>query len=189
MSALAERKSAARAAAFERRRIAHEAAPGAAEQAARLMRVLEAHRGQPLAGYMPMRTEIDPLPAMGAAAAQGEVCVPVIVARATPLRFRAWTPDCPLVEGPFGARVPEGGAWIEPRVLIVPLVAFTRAGGRLGYGGGFYDRTLQGLRARGPVTAIGYAFAAQEDPDLPLDPLDQPLDLIVTEAEVIEPGQ
>ncbi len=189
MTGLAERKAAARAAAFERRRAAHATAPGAQEQAARLAAVLGDHRGLAVAGYMPMRTEIDPLPAMAAAASHGPVCVPVIVARATPLRFRRWTPGCAMVPGTFGAQVPQTGDWIEPQVLIVPLVAFTRAGGRLGYGGGFYDRTLQGLRDRGPVTAIGYAFAAQEDPDLPLDPTDQPLDLIVTEAEVITPGR
>jgi len=69
----------------------------------------------------------------------------------------------------------------------VPLVAFSRQGGRLGYGGGFYDRTLEGLRAKRSTLAIGFAYAAQELPDLPLEPTDQPLDLIVTEQGVIEP--
>jgi len=70
----------------------------------------------------------------------------------------------------------------------VPLVAFSRSGGRLGYGGGFYDRTLERLRARRPTLAVGFAYGAQEDPALPLEPTDQPLDVIVTEAEVITPG-
>ena len=75
--------------------------------------------------------------------------------------------------------------FIEPEILIVPLVAFDRAGGRLGYGGGFYDRTLELLRSRRPTRAIGFAYAAQEAEALPLEPTDQPLDMVVTEAEVI----
>ena len=69
--------------------------------------------------------------------------------------------------------------------MIVPLLSFTRTGARLGYGGGFYDRTLEGLRAKRPTLAIGFAFAGQEG-EVPLEPTDQPLDLIVTEAGVIE---
>ncbi len=178
-------KAAAREAAFARRAAAHAVCRGAG--AAHLAQALAPYRGRALSGYMPMRTEIDPLPAMSTAAAHGPVCVPVIVAKGQPLRFRAWTPGCVMVPGPFGASVPEIGDWLIPEVLIVPLVAFSRSGGRLGYGGGFYDRTLALLRAARPTVAIGYAFAAQEDADLPLDSTDQPLDLIVTEAGVIVP--
>ncbi|MGD9919313.1 MAG: 5-formyltetrahydrofolate cyclo-ligase [Paenirhodobacter sp.] len=141
--------------------------------------------GAALSGYLPIRSEIDPRPAM--AAHPGPVGVPVILGPAQPLIFRRWTPEARLVEGPFGAMVPEEGAEVVPRVLIVPLVAFDRRGFRLGYGGGFYDRTLERLRARGPVTAIGFAFAAQELPEVPTEPTDQPLDLIVTEKGVITP--
>jgi 5-formyltetrahydrofolate cyclo-ligase len=90
-----------------------------------------------------------------------------------------------MVEGAFKALIPEGGAELVPSVLIVPLVAFDRRGFRLGYGGGFYDRTLEGLRARGPVTAIGFGFAAQEMAEVPIEPTDQRLDLIVTERSVL----
>ncbi len=76
---------------------------------------------------------------------------------------------------------------MTPQILIVPLVAFSRTGGRLGYGGGFYDRTLEQLRAQGPVMAVGFAYAAQEDPALPIESTDQPLDLIVTEQGIITP--
>jgi 5-formyltetrahydrofolate cyclo-ligase len=107
--------------------------------------------------------------------------------RGNPLSFREWSPDCDLVDGGFGTRIPVAGNWVVPEVLIVPLVAFDRRGGRLGYGGGFYDRTLAELRAAGPTLAIGYAWGAQEDDLLPLEETDQPLDLIVTEAEVIRP--
>ncbi|WP_375280470.1 5-formyltetrahydrofolate cyclo-ligase [Pseudooctadecabacter sp.] len=164
--------------------MAHEAGFG---HAGHLSSVLAGYRGVPLAGYAQMRTEIDPTPAMEEAAAHGPVCLPVIEAAGQPLKFRTWTPGCAMTPGAFGARIPETGDWITPEILIVPLVAFSRAGGRLGYGGGFYDRTLEGLRALRPTLAIGFAYAAQELPDLPLEPTDQPLDLIVTEEGVIEP--
>ncbi len=173
-------KAAARQAAFAARKVAFAAGQG---QAAELLAdVLASERGRVLSGYMPMRTEIDPLPAM--AAHQGPVGVPVIVAKAQPLRFREWTPGCALVAGEFGALIPAEGGWLEPQVLIVPLLAFDARGYRLGYGGGFYDRTLEGLRARGPVLAVGFAFAAQEVEAVPIDATDQRLDMIVTEREV-----
>ncbi len=180
---LAEEKAEARAAALTRRKAAFEA--GHADASAHLRAVLAAHGGKVLSGYMPMRTEIDPLPAM--AAHSGRVCVPVIVAKGQPLTFREWRAEAPMIDGPFEAQVPAVGDWLVPQVLIVPLVAFDRRGGRLGYGGGFYDRTLQGLRARGPVLALGYAWAAQEAEGLPLEPTDQPLDMIVTERGLVRP--
>ncbi len=135
--------------------------------------------GKVLSGYMPMRTEIDPLPAM--AAHRGVVGVPVIPGPAMPLRFREWSPGCALEAGAFGAMIPAEGAWVEPEVLIVPLLAFDARGYRLGYGGGFYDRTLEALRARRPTLAVGFAFAAQEVAEVPTEPTDQRLDAIVTE--------
>lgn len=186
MTDLAAIKSAARKAAFARRKEAH--ATGHSDESALLRQTLAPHLGQPISAYMAMRTEIDPTPAMAEAARHGPVAVPVIIAKGAPLRFRRWTPGVEMVDGGFGALIPVTGDWVTPRVLIVPLVAFDRAGGRLGYGGGFYDRTLAELRAHGPVTAIGFAWSAQEAADLPLEPTDQPLDLIVTEREVITPG-
>ncbi len=185
MSDLAAIKAAARTAAFARRKAAFDAAyPGAAGH---LSEVLAGYRGVPLAGYMAMRTEIDPTPAMEEAAAHGPVCVPVIMGAGLPLKFSRWTPDIALRDGPFGAKVPAVDDFFDPEILIVPLVAFDRSGGRLGYGGGFYDRTLQGLRAKRATLAIGFAFAAQEADSLPLEPTDQPLDMIVTEQGVITP--
>ena len=171
-------KAAARTAAFARRKVAFSAGQGQAAEI--LADVLSAHQGKALAGYMPMRTEIDPLPAMSAH--QGLVGVPVIMAAATPLKFREWGPGVAMVAGEFGALIPAEGAWVTPQVVIVPLLAFDSRGFRLGYGGGFYDRTLQGLRAKGPVLAIGFAFAAQEVDAVPTDDFDQRLDLIVTVA-------
>jgi 5-formyltetrahydrofolate cyclo-ligase len=177
-------KAEARRAAFAARKLAFAAGQG---QAAELLAdYLAAHRGRILSGYMPMRTEIDPLPAM--AAHQGPVCVPVIPGPAQPLRFREWTPGCAMVAGEFGALIPAEGAWLEPEVLIVPLLSFDRRGFRLGYGGGFYDRTLERLRQRHPTQAIGFAFAAQEVPMVPTDPTDQRLDAILTEAGPVPLG-
>lgn len=181
---LAEDKAAVRRAAFAARKAAFDLDRGGAS--GMLSSVLAGYRGVPLAGYMPMRSEIDPLPAMAEAAAYGPVAVPVIMAAAQPLRFSRWTPEAPMRDGPFGARVPEVEDFLEPEILIVPLVAFTRSGGRLGYGGGFYDRTLQGLRARRATLAIGFAYGAQQMQSLPLEPTDQPLDLIVTDTEIID---
>ncbi len=182
---LETRKAAARKAALTRRKTAFDSqAPGGA---GKLSEVLAGRRGVPMAGYMPIRTEIDPRPAMAEAAAHGPVGIPVIMAQAQPLRFARWEPDMPLVPGPFGAQIPEHPEFFEPELLIVPLVAFSRHGGRLGYGGGFYDRTLERLRAARPTLAIGFAFAAQEAADLPLEPTDQPLDMIVTESGIITP--
>ncbi|OAN96788.1 5-formyltetrahydrofolate cyclo-ligase [Sulfitobacter geojensis] len=184
MSDLAEVKAAARKAAFARRKPLFESANAA--QAGYLSEVLAGYRGVPLSGFMPIRTEIDPTPAMAEATAHGIVGVPVIEAKAQPLRFAEWTPDTVMINGVFGAQIPETQTFFEPEILIVPLLAFNRNGGRLGYGGGFYDRTLEMLRAKRPTLAIGFAFARQEVDDLPLEATDQPLDLIVTEAGVIE---
>jgi 5-formyltetrahydrofolate cyclo-ligase len=173
-------KALARKAAFERRAEAFAAGQGQAAEI--LADFLAGQAGKALSGYMPMRTEIDPLPAM--AAHQGPVGVPVIIGKGLPLRFREWTPGCRMVEGTFKAMIPEEGAWVEPQVLIVPLLAFDARGYRLGYGGGFYDRTLEGLRAREPVLAVGFAFAAQEVPEVPIEPTDQRLNAVVTEKGV-----
>ncbi|MFK7752900.1 MAG: 5-formyltetrahydrofolate cyclo-ligase [Sedimentitalea sp.] len=182
---MADIKAAARKAAFARRKAAF--ARGGAV-AGVLSGLLAGHRGVALAGYMPIRTEIDPLPAMAEASAYGPVGVPVIQASGHALKFSRWEPDCTMVEGPFGAQIPADEDYFEPEILIVPLVAFDRRGGRLGYGGGFYDRTLEQLRARRATLAVGFAYADQEADALPLEPTDQPLDLIVTEHGVITPA-
>ena len=177
-------KALARKAAFAARKEAF--ARGQGQAAEILADYLSAQAGAVLSGYMPMRTEIDPLPAM--AAHRGVVGVPVIPGPAMALRFREWSPGCALVAGEFGALIPAEGAWVEPAVLIVPMLAFDARGYRLGYGGGFYDRTLEGLRAKRPTLAVGFAFAAQEVDEVPIDAYDQQLDAVVTEEGVREFG-
>ncbi len=186
MTDLASQKADARKAAFARRKAAR-SADADARATAHLLSVLTPLKGAALAGYMPIRTEIDPIPAMAALASFGPVGVPVIQGEGQALKFREWSPGCMMQDGPFGAQVPVKGVWVTPQVLIVPLVAFTPQAMRLGYGGGFYDRTLEGLRAQGPVTAIGYAYSAQLAETLPLEDTDQPLDMVVTEQGVMTP--
>lgn len=181
-------KAALRQTAFAARKQAF-AARGDTGAIARAIAHLLAEIGPPedriIAGYLPIRTEIDPVPAMTALHLGGaRLCVPVISGKGQPLDFRAWTPDSPLTEGPFGASVPQSGDWLIPDTLIVPMLAFDETCNRLGYGGGFYDRTLARL---GPVRAIGLAFAAQRLPDVAAGPTDVALDCIVTETGVIRP--
>lgn len=174
-------KRAAREAAFARRKEAHGRGLDEAAQE-RLLALLDVQRGRVLAGFVPIHSEINPLPVMAQMAAHGPVCLPVVEGKGQPLSFREWRPGCRMAPGAFGAAVPAEGATLVPEVLIVPLVAFDRQGNRLGYGGGYYDRTLQILRSAGPTLAIGFAYAAQEAEALPLEPTDQKLDAIVTDA-------
>ncbi len=171
-------KPAARKAALMARASAHAAGQGKA--AAHLAETLRPHAGKVLAGYLAMRDEIDPMPAL--LAHHGPVGLPVMEGKGMPLRFRAWHPGAELADGGFGTRIPAAGAWLDPDILIVPMVAFDCRGYRLGYGGGFYDRTLAELRARKPILAIGFAFDAQELAQVPTEPTDQRLDLLVTES-------
>ena len=184
---IAVEKQAARQAAMARRKVAHLAASGAGEAAAE--HVLEWLESAPeirsISGYMPIHTELDILPAMHALHARGYVLsVPVIIGKAKPLAFRAWTPESKMVSGPFGARVPESGAWEQPDLLLCPMLAFDAQGQRMGYGGGFYDRTIA---KRAPIRALGFAYAAQQVDGLPTEPTDMPLDGVITENGLVSP--
>ncbi|OIQ92780.1 putative 5-formyltetrahydrofolate cyclo-ligase [mine drainage metagenome] len=174
------------------RRAAARAALGAAGPALLARAALAALDGleaeaQVVAGYWPLGDEADPRPLLAALAEAGAaLCLPVVAGRGLPLLFRRWAPGQALETGPHGTRHPAAGAQtLAPTLVLVPLLAFDGDGGRLGYGGGFYDRTLAALRAADPaVRALGLAFAAQKVDKLPLDRFDQRLDLIVTETGV-----
>lgn len=184
MDPLADQKANLRKIAFQRRKAAHSSVDtGPATDI--LLDHLAPFAGQVIAGYMPIRTEIDVLPAMQALSERSVLGVPVIQGAGQPLVFHRWTPDAAMVDGPYGARVPEIADPVVPSVVIVPLVAFDPFGMRLGYGGGFYDRTLQRLREKATVHAVGFAYAAQRMDRLPKEPTDQPLDAIVTETGVL----
>jgi 5-formyltetrahydrofolate cyclo-ligase len=188
-AALARQKSLARRGARHARADAHrrlrEHAPGMVAEA--FLAGLPMPMLGVVSGYMPIDDELDPLPLMGQLAARGLTCaLPVVVGRDRPLLFREWTPGMAMQPGRFGIPAPGPQALeVQPSVLLVPLLAFDRAGRRLGYGGGFYDRTLAGLRADAAVVAVGLAYAAQEIPAVPADARDQRLDWIVTEREVL----
>ena len=137
-------------------------------------------RGAELAGYWPIGTEIDIRPLLHAAFARGTgVCLPVTPPPGEALSFHRWQPGAVLRPGRFGTSEP-GSAAVTPSVVLVPLLAFDRHGGRLGYGGGYYDRTLAALR---PGTyAIGCGFALQEIDRVPMATHDCRMDAIATEA-------
>ncbi len=144
--------------------------------------------GTIVSGFMPMKTEINPLPLMRKLAEAGaQLALPVVEGRGKPLTMRAWQWGEELGSGVWGIREPKpDAALVDPDILLVPLLAFDRAGYRLGYGGGYYDLTIAGLRARKTITAVGIAFAAQEVARVPTTPHDARLDLVLTEREVID---
>jgi 5-formyltetrahydrofolate cyclo-ligase len=141
-----------------------------------------------VSGFMPMKTEINPLPLLRKLADAGaQLALPAIAGRGKALIMRAWKFGDPFKTGQWGIRepVPEAPE-VAPDILIVPLAAFDRAGHRIGYGAGYYDMTIKALRATKKVIAIGIAFAAQEIPKVPATEHDAPLDLVLTEREMID---
>lgn len=180
---IAARKSALRTLLKARRSTAHADPARRAALSQALVAALPAFaRGRCLAGYMPLPSEADPRAAMEAHT--GPLCLPVVVAPAAALAFVGWRPGQDLRRGAFGIAEPATGTACRPEVLIVPVLGFDAAGRRLGYGGGYYDRTLAALRrdGAGPVLALGLAYDAQECPSLPTEATDARLDAIVTEA-------
>jgi 5-formyltetrahydrofolate cyclo-ligase len=136
-----------------------------------------------VSGFWPIKEEIDIRPLMIELFNSGcQMVLPVVQGRGKPLLFRAWRPGDRLEVGVFGTLQPSARReTVEPDALLVPLLACDEAGWRLGYGGGFYDRTLRGLRARRKVTAVGVGFDAQLVPEVPHGPDDQPLDWLLTD--------
>lgn len=143
--------------------------------------------GAAVSGFWPIGDEIDPRPLMAALADRGHpLALPVVIEPGSLLVFRAWAPGDPLEGGVYGTRHPAADRpEVVPRVALVPLLAFDASGDRLGYGGGYYDRTIAALRRDGPVVAIGVAYAAQEVDAVPAGPDDQRLDWIVTENRLV----
>jgi 5-formyltetrahydrofolate cyclo-ligase len=164
---------------------AGKAAAAAAAIAARVAELI-APEAKIVAAYWPLTGELDPRPALQRLAARGHrLALPRMQGKALPLAFHAWDWGQPLIQGGFGVMQPDPAtATAIPDVVLVPLLAFDRQGHRLGYGRGYYDRTLSALRAAGAARlAIGLAFALQEVKAVPSGPADQPLDAIVTERE------
>ena len=184
----ADAKAALRRVMLERRRTAHMA--GASETAAEVARsVLETVPVQDkiIAGYWPLGDELDCRPALEALAQAGAtVALPVAAGQGHALVFRQWRPGDPLERGPFGTMHPGSkAAVVDPETLLVPLLAFDLAGHRLGYGAGYYDRTISALRAVRKITAIGLAYDVQRVDTVHADAHDQPLDGVITANGVL----
>jgi 5-formyltetrahydrofolate cyclo-ligase len=140
-----------------------------------------------VSGFMPFKSEVNPIPLMRKLASLGAaLALPVVQGRGQPLIMRAYGFGDELAAGQWGIREPKPEApEVFPDILLVPLLAFDRSGHRLGYGAGYYDMTIARLRALKPIVAIGIAFAAQEIDAVPVTPRDARLDLVLTEKEVI----
>ena len=184
---IAEVKRKARTAASKRRAEAHEILKDTAGLAM-------AKRGLPagldlaagiVSGFIPYKSEITTVPMLNRLHRDGwQTCLPIVIAPEEPLIFRAWAPGDALVPGAWDIPVPVDSApEVLPDVLLVPMLAFDRKGFRLGYGGGFYDRTLEKLRELKKVVAIGVAYHAQMVGEVPVGIHDAPLDYVMTEQE------
>jgi len=145
-------------------------------------------KGTIVSGFMPLKSELNPIPLMRKLAEAGaRLALPAIAGRGKPLIMRAYSFGDDLARGQWGIREPKPeAAEVAPDILLVPLAAFDRAGHRIGYGAGYYDMTLAALRAKKAITAVGLAFAAQETSEVPATARDERLDLVLTEREVID---
>ena len=162
------------------------------EIAGEVQRGIKASRNEPhmVAGFYPIQTEVDGLFILKALnAIQCRCALPVMAGKDKPLSFKEWDLEEPLNDGPYGTREPSAELPnVKPDIILVPLLAFDARGNRLGYGGGFYDRTLEFYRGAGhEFTAIGLAYDGQFRNDIPVGDKDQPLDIIVTEKKVYRP--
>jgi len=188
-SSVAEQKEKLRTEALARRdALSPEARAAAAEAIAARALPIAPQAGTIVSGFMPIRSEINPLPLLRRYAEAGAgLALPRIVGRGRPLSMRAWSIGAPLIKGQWNIREPDPAAReVEPDIVLVPLAAFDRRGHRIGYGAGYYDRTIQSLREKKPVTTIGIAFAVQEFDEVPALSHDERLDLVLTEREVID---
>ena len=176
-SALRERAKSARKQAFE----IHGASANAALRQHGLD-FLELPITPVVSGFSAIRDEINPLPLMLKLYLAGSrLALPAMLGKGKPLLMRAWAPGEPLAETTWGIQEPLGDAAVlEPDVVLVPLLAFDLTGYRLGYGGGFYDRTLAGLRAKKTIVAVGLAYDEQKVDAVPHESYDQPLDWVLT---------
>lgn len=180
---LEDDKARMRAEALARRPALHEAQPDAGQRACRhFLSTIGFPAGVDVSAYLPVNDEFDVMPFAATAHAFGHrVGMPVVTGKAKPLQFRQWTPETVLETGVLGIPIPPADAdVIMPRLLLVPLMAFDARGYRLGYGGGFYDRTLARLRALKPIVSIGIAFDEQQVDAVPHVDYDERLDWILT---------
>ncbi len=187
---LARDKKRLRAEMTEARRLAA-ADSGRAARAVRdrfLARFGERVAGAGVSAYWPIGDELDPRPLLHALARRGAICaLPAVVGPGRPLAFRRWRPGDALVEAKFGLSEPPGSAPpVVPEIVLAPLLAVDRAGRRLGYGGGYYDRTIAALERRGEVVAVGIGYDVQIRSCVPAGAGDRRVDWVVTEKRILE---
>jgi 5-formyltetrahydrofolate cyclo-ligase len=190
MTELKDIKAEARKAAAKIRKVAHDQL----KDEAPLLLLAHTFPLQPtltskvVSAFFPYKSEIDTRPLLGKLAGEGwTTCLPIVIALGEPLIFRRWVPGQPTTPGTWDIPQPTDDAeQVEPDVLLVPMMAFDKQGFRLGYGGGFYDRTLDVLRAKKTIIAIGVAYSAQEVTAVPRGAYDQTLDYVMTERAVFK---
>ena len=189
---LFDQKKAARSEAGVIRKVAHEAlsAKAGLALAAYEFPVKPIAGASTVSAFYPFRSEIDTRPLLGKLAADGwTTSLPIIIGPGLPLVFRRWFPGEPTIPGDMNIpRPPDSAPEVWPDVLIVPLLSFDTKGYRLGYGGGFYDRTIALLRSKKKIVAIGAAYSAQQVDEVPHGEHDQPLDYVMTELGVLRCG-
>ena len=136
-----------------------------------------------IAFYYPIKTEVNPFPLIEAInKAPLKFCLPVVNGKTSPLLFKEWSEDSELVTSSFGAKIPSNGRYLNPDLIITPLLAFDKFGSRLGYGGGFYDRTIEFIKKTYNVLVLGLAFDCQRSSTvIPVEPTDQKIDFALTE--------
>jgi 5-formyltetrahydrofolate cyclo-ligase len=185
----AQGKHALRASAFAKRdALARDWRRRACESIAeRVLDLPELMDREPIGAYWPIKSEVDPRPILEGLVARGQI-VALSQIRHPYLSWRQWRPGDPMIHGGFGVQEPGPDApEVFPRALLVPLAAFDRAGTRLGYGKGHFDRSIAALSDKHSVLTIGLAYSIQEIDAVPAEDHDQPLDLIVTETGIVRP--
>ena len=185
----AERKAQLRLEAFARRDALERdwRREAAKALAAHALAAPELSQVRPVGGYWPIRSEVDPRPILRGLVKRGQIAALSQILHPH-LSWREWRPGDVLIKGGFGVREPGPDApQCFPKALLVPIAAFDRRGGRIGYGKGHFDRSIAALSAHHPVLAVGLAFGVQEVERVPTEAHDQPLAVIVTETEVIRP--
>ena len=181
-------KAALRRQVLERRRAVHAArhVHAAADLAQRVAGEIHG-LGNKIAGYWPIGEELDCRPALAALRAAGaEVALPVVEGPGEVLFFRTWHPGDPLDSGPFGTSHPSRrAAVIAPTILLLPVLAFDHTGQRLGYGAGYYDRTIAALRRERTIVTVGLAYDEQEVDAVPVGRHDQSMDAVITDRRTL----
>ena len=152
------------------------------------LKSLKINRNDIISGYMPNQSEVNVVPFLDYLCKRKyNVCLPFISKINSPLLFKKWVSNITkMIQGKFKILVPDNEVFLEPSFVIVPIVAFDSKKNRIGYGGGYYDRTISYLMSKQKIFTIGVAFDEQEIDLVPVTEFDKKLDLIITQTRIIE---